>query len=281
MTRLLWIPGLAAIADRFDTFVLDQFGVLHDGQKPYPGVLDCLAELRRAGKRVVILSNSGKRSEPNLRRLGALGFPRGCCDLFVSSGEVAYRMLADEAWHLPRKCLLIARNGDTSALDGLALEQTAEAQEADLVLIAASEAERFDLDHYRALLEAAARRGVQALCTNPDQVMLTASGPAFGAGRIADLYAEMGGPVRRLGKPYPEIYQAVWQALGDADRTRAVCVGDSIEHDVAGARSAGLASVLVLGGILKGLDDAGIEAECRVHEAFPDWVVGRFAWTQR
>ena len=42
MTSTQRCDGIAAIADRFALFLVDQFGVLHDGQQPYPGVVDCL-----------------------------------------------------------------------------------------------------------------------------------------------------------------------------------------------------------------------------------------------
>ena len=53
--------GMAAIADSYDSLLLDQFGVLHDGRVAYPAALDAVRRLAEAGKRLVILSNSGVR----------------------------------------------------------------------------------------------------------------------------------------------------------------------------------------------------------------------------
>ena len=52
------IPGVAALALRYDGFILDLWGVVHDGTAPFPGVLDCMGRLIAAGKRVVLLSNA-------------------------------------------------------------------------------------------------------------------------------------------------------------------------------------------------------------------------------
>ena len=41
--------------------MLDLWGVVHDGQKPYPGVPEALAELKGRGKRVVFLTNAPRR----------------------------------------------------------------------------------------------------------------------------------------------------------------------------------------------------------------------------
>lgn len=278
-TRPATAGGIGELARRFDVFVLDQFGVLHDGTAPYPGAVDALLRLKAAGRRTLLLSNSGKRSAPNEARLARLGFPAGSWDHFLSSGEVAFRMLAAKlAGREARRCLLIARDGDRSAIEGLPIEATEDAGAADLVLIAASEGDRHDPDHYRRLLAPAAARGVECLCTNPDRIMLTPAGARFGAGRIADLYEELGGTVERIGKPEPRIYAAALDLLGRPDPAGILCVGDSIEHDVAGGQGAGMKTALVATGVL---EDAGEAERARLyarHDAVPDFVLPAFAW---
>jgi HAD superfamily hydrolase (TIGR01459 family) len=273
------LSGARDLAQRFDIFVLDQFGVLHDGSTPYPGAVEALLELKAAGKRILLLSNSGKRSAPNEARLAMLGFQPGSWDHFLSSGETAWlslqRSLRDRAG---LRCLLISRDGDRSAIEGLPVTLTQSSMDADIVLLSASEGDRYDLDHYRRLLAPAAARGVECLCTNPDKVMLTAAGHRFGAGRIADLYAEMGGPVMWIGKPFAEIYAAALTMLGNPDPADVVCVGDSIEHDIAGGQGAGLATALVTTGILEQASDAERAKLFAGHGATPDFLLRTFAW---
>ena len=72
------IAGLHAIADRFDHVLLDQWGTLHEGLAVFPAALDCVARLREAGKRILILSNSGKRASSNQRGLAALVLNLAC-----------------------------------------------------------------------------------------------------------------------------------------------------------------------------------------------------------
>ena len=67
------VPGLSALADRFDGFVLDLWGVLHDGVTAYPGAVACLERLRAGGKRVAILSNAPRRATEVARRSAELG----------------------------------------------------------------------------------------------------------------------------------------------------------------------------------------------------------------
>ncbi|MFI0843792.1 TIGR01459 family HAD-type hydrolase [Mesorhizobium sp. IMUNJ 23232] len=276
---------LSALVGRYDVFFVDQFGVLHDGHKAYPGAIEGLERLKASGGTIVLLSNSGRRARPNEERMLRLGFQPRSWDLFVSSGEVAWRKFAGETAEPGlkpgAKCLLLSRENDRSAVEGLDLELVEDGAKAEIVLLSGSEGDRHPLDYYRRLLEPAARAGAPLVCTNPDKIMLTATGPTFGAGRIAELYAELGGKVEWIGKPYPEIYQAALDLAGNPRLDRVVGIGDSIEHDVVGAKNAGIASALVRSGILADLDRAGLEALYCRHGARPDHVLSRFVFPAR
>jgi ribonucleotide monophosphatase NagD (HAD superfamily) len=54
---------------KHDTFLLDMWGVMHDGTQPYDGVLETVQELKRLGKRLIILSNSSKRRDDSEKML--------------------------------------------------------------------------------------------------------------------------------------------------------------------------------------------------------------------
>ncbi|SEA55167.1 TIGR01459 family HAD-type hydrolase [Rubrimonas cliftonensis] len=243
------IAGLREIADRFDAVLLDQFGVLHDGRTAFPGAVACVAALKAAGRRLAVVTNSGKGAGPNRDRLAALGFAPDLFDAVITSGDVCRGALAA----LPQSAsvFVIARDGDRSALAGLALRETADPREADAVLLAGAEPERMTQDGYRALLAPAAARGAPLFCANPDLRMYVRGGTAFGAGAVARDYAATGAPVRWFGKPHPEIFAAALAAL-DTAPARAVMVGDSAAHDVGGAKLAGCAWVLVEGGVYAG-----------------------------
>ena len=73
--------------------------------------------IRAAGKKIVILSNSGKRAAENEKRMVQLGFAPDMWDHFLSSGEAAWRMFADgEGFRAGMKCFLISRDNDRSAI---------------------------------------------------------------------------------------------------------------------------------------------------------------------
>jgi len=276
------IAGLREIAGAFDVFFLDQFGVLHDGAEPYPGVIDALRESKAAGKTLVVISNSGKRARPNIERLTRLGFADGTFDALISSGEVAHGMIAAGKLALSAgsrpTCLLLTRDNDRSAVDGLDIELVDDAAEADMIFLGGSEGDRYDEQHYVDLLRDAAHRGTPCLCTNPDKIMLTSSGRRFGAGRIAELYEAMGAPVIWVGKPYPEIYDFALETIGSPARDRVLCIGDSVEHDIAGAKAAGLTSLLIESGVLDGAPAEELQNLFRRHAATPEFQASSLRW---
>lgn len=270
------LPGIAGLAAEYDVFLVDQFGTLHDGRRLYEGAAEALRRLRQAGRRVVLLSNSGKRAAANARRLATMGLSPGHYDLLLTSGEVAWRMLQVGALPLlrdARTCLVVARDNDSSAIEESHLRITADAGEADVVLIAGSEGNAHPLTYYEALFAPALRRHVPALCINPDLTMLTETGTAFGAGRIAEAYRDLGGTVAWIGKPYPEIYEQALDTMMPSSRGRVIGVGDSPLHDIAGAHAAGCRAALVRSGLSAKLDEATLMGPER-----PDVLIERFAW---
>ena len=108
MPASLELAGVRALARDYDAFILDQWGILHDGHRPYPGAIDCLEQLRAAGKHVVVLSNSGRSGEENLRLMAKMGFERRFFDRCISAGEDAREALErrSHAFHAAQSGLI-------------------------------------------------------------------------------------------------------------------------------------------------------------------------------
>lgn len=273
------IDGVSTVLHQYDAYLIDQFGVLHDGSKPYPHAVSCLEALKAANKTVIIVSNSGKRSSSNIARMTALGIPEALYDHFVTSGDVAYHYLKKHLKNTARqRCFLIARDGDTSAVDQLDLELCDHPDKADLIIIAGSQSDHYDERYYAQLLATAAARNTLCLCTNPDKMMLTPNGLRFGAGRIADIYTEQGGEVVWIGKPYAAIYtHALELALvPEGHKGRTLCIGDSLEHDIAGGNRSGLDTLLVRTGIISGVDDNDLLVQFERMGVTPDYIADEF-----
>ena len=269
---------LPSLAKEFDAFLVDQFGVLLDGKRAYPWAIPALSALSASGKPLIILSNSGKRSAPNAKRLASLGFDPGSFRLVLSSGEAGYRYLAQMDLPKAAPIWLHARDGDQSAIDGLGLSLVARPEEADLLILAGSQADRMEMGDYETLLAPAAARSISMLCLNPDAEMLTPLGKRPGAGQIAALYEKLGGKVDWIGKPHSLIYEKAKELLPDIPPARVLCIGDSPAHDILGGQRAGFATALVQTGVHAALSAADVEALCHSAGAFPDFILNRFEW---
>jgi HAD superfamily hydrolase (TIGR01459 family) len=237
----------------YDGFIVDQWGVLHDGSRPYAGARECLERLREAGKHVVVLSNSGKREAANVRLMEEMGFPARLFDRLVSAGEDAREAIVARStpFHakLGRRCYAFTRDGDRLILEGIGLDFVASVREAEFLAAIGIDSPRRNLEDYEAELREAYARRLPMLCANPDFSRFHSGRLVEATGVLARRYEELGGEVFYHGKPWPAIYGTCLAALRGCAAGRVIAIGDSIEHDIVGAARAGLPSAFVVGGI--------------------------------
>jgi len=247
------IQGIAALAPRYDGFILDLWGVVHDGVAPLPGALECLDALKAAGKRIALLSNAPRRSDDVVERITRIGVPAGLYHHVMSSGEEAWQHLhrRDDPFYatLGRRCLHIGSERDMLIREGLELEFVDTAEQAEFILNTGPAGWEDRIADYAPLLRRALARALPMVCANPDLVVMHGNRLALCAGALAQWYEEAGGHVRWHGKPFRSVYDTCIELLGIADRTRVLAVGDSLRTDIAGAASASLDSVLIADGI--------------------------------
>ncbi|MBI3503554.1 MAG: TIGR01459 family HAD-type hydrolase [Proteobacteria bacterium] len=285
------IEGLAETAAEFDGYILDQWGVLHDGTTLYDGVVESLARMHAAGKKVVILSNSGRLSAYNRATLGRMGIPASLYKDIVTAGEVAHQALrsrSDPAHRaLGRRCFAFARPQDSEFFDGLDLDLVKNPAEADFLCVVGFEPETGLVAMAQPALDAALARNLPMVCANPDFARLTPSGLVEAPGVVAREYQRRGGAVLWHGKPHASVYAASRRLMTDIPSERIVAVGDSIEHDICGARDAGIRSILVAGGIHSA--DLGVafgalplpavwRKFAETASASPQFLIAKFLW---
>src|SRR5712691_9577364 len=250
------IDGMQALAPGYDGFILDLWGVVHDGTAPFPGVLDCMARLVGAGKRVVLLSNAPRRSDDVVRRIAKIGVPAGLYHGVMSSGEEAWQHLArrDDPFYaaLGRRALHIGSERDLEIRVGLGLDFVETPAEADFILNTGPAEWEDTIADYTPVLAAARERDLPMVCANPDLVVIHNGQPALCAGALAEEYERLGGRVRWHGKPYPSVYDSCLALLGITERRRILAIGDSLRTDIAGAAGAGIDALLIAGGVHAG-----------------------------
>jgi HAD superfamily hydrolase (TIGR01459 family) len=243
----------AALAADYDGFIVDLWGVVHDGVKPYPGVLDCLARLRDAGKPVVFLSNAPRRPAGIVRTLAAMGVTPDLYTGIMSSGEAVYLEFRDQTPEfaaLGTKLYHLGPVRDRDLFETLPLSQVTRPEDADFLLNTGPDdlLGPHDITPYLPVLDAALKAGLPMVCANPDLEVVRDGKRIICAGLLADYYLEQAGRVIQRGKPDPAIYTPTLAMLGTPP-ARTLAVGDSLRTDIAGAKAAGIDSLWVLSGI--------------------------------
>lgn len=285
------VPGVAALAGDFDGFILDIWGVIHDGTALYPGVVDALDRLSGANKPFVMLSNAPSRARTVTAMLGAFGLPERHCQAVVCSGEATWRALKtrSDPWHaaLGRRCYLMGAARDEGLLEDLDIDRADSVEDADFIVNTGPFRIEARLGDYEAELAAGAALSVPMICANPDLWVMRGDAKVICAGTLAARYEALGGMVRYHGKPHVAIYRACFERLAGVPRAKVIGIGDTLATDVAGAAAVGLASALVLGGVhadeLAGKggappDPRALAELCGRAGVRPDFALPAFAW---
>ncbi|MDE2005591.1 MAG: TIGR01459 family HAD-type hydrolase [Rhodospirillales bacterium] len=285
------LDGFAPLAAEYDGFILDLWGVIHDGVTAFPHAVDCLGRLRAAGKRTLLLSNVPRPNAAVRAMMRGMGIADDLYSDILTSGEAVRRALADppDLWwaELGRCVFHLGPARDLPVLEGLSYERVAAPEDAHFVLNTGPDdhLDPTDLGAFEPVLRASAARGLPMICANPDLAVIRGGKRVLCAGALAVRYRELGGDVRSLGKPDPAIYQPALAALG-LPAELVMAVGDSLHTDIAGAAGVDLPACWVLGGLhaaeLAGADGrpdrAKAEAAAAQAGLTPAAIVPRFAW---
>ena len=286
-----FLTGFSGIADEYDGFVLDLWGVIHDGVNAFPHAVDCLDRLRAAGKRTLLLSNVPRPNDAVRTMMRRMGIEDGLYTGILTSGEAVRRALQSppDAWWsaLGKRVFHLGPERDRPVLEGLSLTPVATPAEADFVLNTGPDDHRnpSDMAEFEPTLRDCAKHRLPMICGNPDLEVIRGGVRVLCAGSLALRYQALGGDVRSLGKPDPAIYRPVLAQL-DLPKERVLAVGDSLRTDIAGAVAVGLAACWVLDGLhgeaLRqpdgGYDPVLVEAEAKAAGLAPVAALARFAW---
>jgi HAD superfamily hydrolase (TIGR01459 family) len=261
MSTLTPITGLSEVAGQYGALLVDQFGTLHDGTVAYPHAAEALRRFRESGGKVAVLSNSAKTGADNVVRLAKFGFGPDHYDAVVTSGDAAQAAIRSGAlgdgFRPGAKVHISGKPGDDYGFGDLGFTLTWPDEAEGIILAACQEPDRNWREQIRDLTKAA-NRGVTVAVCNPDLEMLTPKGVRPSAGAIALELARKGAVLRYFGKPHGDIYRTALAALGNPRPLTVLAIGDSPEHDIAGAAGAGLDSVLLRTGILSGADEGSL-----------------------
>ncbi len=270
------LDGLAAIAAGYDGFIVDLWGVVHDGVEPYPRAVECLRRLRETGNPVLLLSNAPRRSHAAAAGLAAMGIGPDLYSDLLTSGEAAWEALA-EARGL--RVLHIGPSRDLSIIEDRDIRLVGSPGDADLLLNTGPDDRRDPtrIEPFLPDLQASLRFRLPMLCANPDLEVLRGATRVICAGALAAWYEENGGSVRWIGKPYPEIYRLALRRI-DRPAVALLAIGDSLRTDIAGAAAFGISACWALSGIHTNLGAESAQREAAEAGLAPAFTIDELRW---
>ena len=284
-------PRFAPLAERYNGFILDLWGVIHDGIDAFPHAVETLKQLRAAGKRTLLLSNVPRPNDAVRTMMRRMGIEDALYTGILTSGEAVRRALQhppDPWWsELGTRVFHLGPDRDRPVLHGLPLILADYPAGADFVLNTGPDDHRnpSNMAEFEPVLADCARHRLKMICANPDLEVIRGGVRVLCAGALAVHYRQLGGDVRSLGKPDPAIYRPVLEQLA-LPPEQVLAVGDSLRTDIAGAIGVGLAACWVMDGIHAAelwdaaglIDPAAAEAMARQAGVHPVATLPRFVW---
>lgn len=240
------IGGLSEVAPKYDAFILDIFGVIHNGLKLYPETIKCLSNLKEMDKQVCMLSNTPRRRHQVSGDLTKLGLDKELYDHIITAGDSAYEAVKKNS---DKRMWFGGSERFESLLEGIDLDLADGPEDCECVLNAIDGLFNTDQQAIMRQLQIALDRNVPMICANPDLVVSIGDQIHTCAGTYADWYADNGGTVSYHGKPHEPVYEEALEFFGNIDKTKILAVGDALKTDIQGANRFGIDSIFNLTGI--------------------------------
>ena len=277
---MIKIKSILEIINKYENYIIDQWGVMHDGDIGYKHAIQAIDYLTKKNKNLFIISNSSKRKKTSKEKLPKLGFKQNSFKNLLTSGEMIWNYIQNKYNHLEnkKKCFHIyddSKEDGTLFREGLNLTFVDNIDHADFILACTPFANMLPID-YVPILDKAIDKKLIMYCANPDfeTVEKNNYSNTFCMGAVAEIYKSMGGEVIIQGKPHKDIYIETTKSI-KLDKTKTIAIGDSIFHDIKGANNFSIDSILVKSGIHKDLEF--IKILCKNHQIKPTYVIDDFS----
>lgn len=229
----------------YNGLLVDLDGVVQLGDQPIPGAAEALAAARDRGARLAFVTNNAARTAADVVAALARLDVAATAEEVVTSSMAAADVLIDKLSPGTR-VLVVGGPGLWAAVADAGLTPVPSVDVADppsaVVQGWGPDVAWADL----AEATVALRAGAWWVATNRDRTLPSPRGPLPGSGSlIAAVEAATGrAPDVIAGKPSPALFTTASERVGGA----ALMVGDRLDTDIAGARAAGVPSLLVLTG---------------------------------
>jgi HAD superfamily hydrolase (TIGR01459 family) len=274
--------SIAEIAQDTKAWLVDIWGVMHNGVAPFPDAVIACQTFRRQGGIVILVSNAPRPNSAVGLQLDTIGVAQSAYDAIISSGDISRVLIA--ALH-ETPTFHLGPQRDRPLFEGLKVTLVDDAEAAHAVVCTGLYDDETETPQtYNSTLAAFAGRGLTMICANPDLAVERGGRIIPCAGAVAAHYENLGGRVIYAGKPHPPIYDTAFALVdhlaGTVVRSHILAIGDGVNTDIAGAARAGIPSVYIASGVhLKtALNQAALEHLFPLETGRPIAAMTALAW---
>jgi len=231
---------LSDIYKNYDTFVIDLWGVIHNGMALNQKAIEAIKQLKNQSKKIVFLSNAPRPSSKVINFLLKMNMDRKYLSNVMTSGEAA--MHAINKNQFGKNFFHLGPPRDTSVFEKVKENKT-DIESCDFILCTGLFDEyKKDLEFYKKLLKKYVSK--KLVCTNPDLTVHKGNIEELCAGSVAKVFEELGGEVVYFGKPYEEVYRMCFNP-----NEKVLAVGDNLRTDIKGANNLKIDCIFISNGV--------------------------------
>jgi|TARA_X000001036_G_scaffold373884_1_gene362001 HAD superfamily hydrolase (TIGR01459 family) len=231
---------LSDIYENYDTFVIDLWGVIHNGVMLNPKAIDVIDNLSTNSKKIVFLSNAPRPSSKVINFLLKMKMDKKYLANVMTSGEAA--MYAINKNQFGKTFFHLGPPRDTSVFEKVKNNQV-NLESCDFILCTGLfDEHESDLNYYKKFLENQITK--KLICTNPDLTVHRGNVEELCAGSVAKVFEELGGEVVYFGKPHKEVYNMCFNA-----DEKVLAIGDNLRTDIKGANNLNIDCIFISEGV--------------------------------
>ena len=234
------LEHLSEIYSFYDTFVIDLWGVMHNGILLNNKAIEAADRLLKKSKKIVFLSNAPRPSKKVKEFLKKLKMEEKYLKNVITSGEAAMHAINENRFG--KLFYHLGPSRDESIFYEIKNNKT-KLENSDFILCTGLfDEHENDLNFYKDFLKKHISK--KLVCTNPDLTVHRGEEEEYCAGSIAKVFESLGGRVVYFGKPYKEIYNMCFNR-----KEKVLAIGDNLRTDIKGANNLNIDSIFIYSGV--------------------------------
>ncbi len=234
------LDHLSGIYENYDTFVIDLWGVVHNGMVLNPKAIEAIDHLKKNSKKIIFLSNAPRPSSKVINFLLKMNMDIKYLSNVMTSGEAA--MQAINKNQFGKTFYHLGPPRDISVFEKVKDNKT-DLKSSDFILCTGLfDEHENDLEYYKNFLRKYVSK--KLVCTNPDLTVHRGNIEELCAGSVAKVFEELGGKVVYFGKPYKEVYKMCFNS-----NEKVLAIGDNLRTDIKGANNQDIDCIFISDGV--------------------------------